>query len=148
MGYKHKDLPKRSDPNYNRLYSQKMKESGKTKAYHKEYIKRKLEENPNYWSERYDKEKEREYREKNRPALMEQNWKYKGIVDMTYDRYLSELDKQNGKCKICEKEMKTPHVDHDHVTGKYRGLLCVFCNNGLGIYEKYKQRFECYLMEG
>ena len=41
--------------------------------------------------------------------------------------------------------MKLPQVDHDHKTGEYRGLLCVPCNNGLGVYELHKERFEKYL---
>ena len=145
MAYKHHDLPKRSDPEYDKLYRKKMKEFGKYKEYYKKYAKKKLEENPNYWSEIYDKEKAKKYREENRPMLMEKNWISKGIIDMSYDKYLIELENQQGKCKICEKEMVLPHVDHDHNTGKYRGLLCVACNNGLGTYDKMKDKFEIYL---
>lgn len=147
MAYKHHDLPKRSDPNYGRLYREKMKENEKYKEYYKEYNRKKLKENPNYWKEKYDKEKALKYRQENRPMLMEKNWLSKGIVDMTYEKYLLEFEKQQGKCKICDKEMTLPHVDHDHNTGKYRGLLCVACNNGLGIYEKMKDKFEKYLQE-
>lgn len=43
--------------------------------------------------------------------------------------------KQNGKCLICKKrltESRDCHVDHCHVTGKIRGLLCRRCNLILG----------------
>ena len=43
---------------------------------------------------------------------------------------------QSGQCAICgkhQKELKKRlHVDHDHKTGKVRGLLCNRCNLGLG----------------
>ena len=44
--------------------------------------------------------------------------------------------KQNSACAICFKIFtETPHADHEHIKPpKPRGLLCHFCNVGLGIF--------------
>lgn len=43
------------------------------------------------------------------------------------------LEAQGGLCAICERDLgEKPHIDHDHATGKVRGLLCFNCNGGLG----------------
>lgn len=139
------DLPPRSHPDYMKLYKKKHRERLNEKSRLKNAEL--LQSNPNFWKEKYDPIKSSEYRNKNKHILSEKQWKLRGIVDMTYEKYLSELLKQKGKCKICRKEMKRPHVDHDHKTGKYRGLLCVSCNNGLGIYEKNKNVFDEYLKD-
>lgn len=38
------------------------------------------------------------------------------------------LTEQKGLCGICGKGMKNPCVDHDHITGRVRGLLHRGCN--------------------
>jgi hypothetical protein len=38
---------------------------------------------------------------------------------------------QDGLCAVCE-SAPAAHVDHDHVTGVVRALLCFNCNGGLG----------------
>ncbi len=53
--------------------------------------------------------------------------------ELTQARYLE----QNGVCAICQENLKPNfHVDHDHKTGKQRGLLCGKCNRGLGIFKE------------
>ena len=40
---------------------------------------------------------------------------------------------QQGKCALCPEP--ATHLDHCHDTGKIRGLLCVKCNSGLGMFK-------------
>lgn len=62
--------------------------------------------------------------------------------NLTKDDYNSMLKSQNYGCYICgAKESKTrlyKHlcIDHNHSTGKVRGLLCSRCNNGIGFFEE------------
>jgi len=44
---------------------------------------------------------------------------------------------QQGLCALCTKALHREsgrgcHVDHDHETGRFRGLLCGNCNTALG----------------
>lgn len=57
-----------------------------------------------------------------------------GLSDERYDEMLAE---QAHRCAICRTDKSVGiseklHVDHDHGTGRVRGLLCNACNNGLG----------------
>jgi len=55
---------------------------------------------------------------------------------MTLERYAEMFAQQNGKCLICGEPPepgKNLYVDHDHVTGLRRDLLCRRCNLVLGI---------------
>lgn len=52
------------------------------------------------------------------------------------------LTKQDGRCSICggyQIKGRNFAVDHNHTTGKVRGLLCVNCNAGLGFMKDNKQ---------
>ncbi len=56
---------------------------------------------------------------------------------ITYEEFKDLEQRQENSCAICKKpEHLTPqsrlHIDHDHETGKVRGLLCMSCNTGLG----------------
>lgn len=57
-----------------------------------------------------------------------------GITEADYDALLLA---QGGVCALCGKRPGKVRlaVDHDHTTGKVRGLLHVRCNRALGPFE-------------
>ena len=73
----------------------------------------------------------------------------KRIYGITPKRYKDLLEKQENRCAICrEPFVSSPRVDHCHLTGDVRGLLCQCCNSGLGFFRDcitYLQRAEDYL---
>ena len=58
----------------------------------------------------------------------------KGWVPLVYKYGLThdQLKTLPTACEICGKEGNL-HVDHNHETGKYRGVLCHGCNTSLGL---------------
>lgn len=50
--------------------------------------------------------------------------------------YDTLLQRQGGVCAVCgRKPEERLVIDHDHLSGRVRGLLCSPCNLGLGIFE-------------
>lgn len=74
----------------------------------------------------------RRHRKENK-TMMRAGW-LRREYGITLAEYDSMLGQQNGVCAICEnpKIGKPMSVDHDHKTGKVRGLLCQGCNAFLG----------------
>jgi hypothetical protein len=70
----------------------------------------------------------------NNPERHAFNHKTSGLkkYGLTVESYQQLLDSQSGLCAICESVPVNPHVDHDHDTGKVRGILCGTCNSGIG----------------
>jgi hypothetical protein len=51
---------------------------------------------------------------------------------MTPADWQAMYDAQRGLCAVCHTTRSLLSVDHDHLSGKPRGLLCFQCNSGLG----------------
>ena len=66
----------------------------------------------------------------------------KSLYGITEERYAEMYESQNGACEICKRtsnnnpRMKHFCVDHNHSTGRVRGLLCQECNFFLGKLER------------
>jgi hypothetical protein len=102
-----------------------------------------------YWKEKRGSSEDykqymREWRRKARSANPEYYFDQdlRRNYDVTLEWYRQQLFKQNNVCAICKqsetsvirgKVIAMP-VDHDHTTGKVRGLLCTKCNRGLGLF--------------
>jgi hypothetical protein len=70
--------------------------------------------------------------------------KLKREFGITREEYVDMLNNQNGNCAICNNPesfngKKRLAVDHDHKTGRIRGLLCSNCNLGLGLFKDDKK---------
>jgi len=61
--------------------------------------------------------------------------------NISVPQYEALLAEQHGCCAICGTDACATGrhfaVDHDHTTGRIRGLLCVNCNQGIG---KFKEQ--------
>lgn len=61
--------------------------------------------------------------------------KIRSYYGISFEEYIKMLEKQKNLCAICHKKPKRKlHIDHNHKTGKVRGLLCPKCNQGLGCF--------------
>lgn len=112
LGFKRRDDPAA----YSRAWRAKNRE--KSNEYHRAYYHARKNE-PEF----------AEMRSKSGAAVRRKK-KY-GIPRAEYE---AMVEAQQGRCAICG---EVPHdknlrVDHDHATGKVRGLLCPQCNAGLG----------------
>lgn len=76
---------------------------------------------------------------------------------MTEEQYNNLLKSQNNVCAICGKPERRKRdgrvvflsVDHNHKTGKNRGLLCTSCNSRLAILEnqRFCEQASAYLLK-
>lgn len=121
---------KRDRKEYNKQY--RIKNKKHLKQYYKEYRDSHKEERKEYRDSH--KEKSKQYRIDNKEKIKNSIIKRKYGIPL--EEYNIIFNKQEGRCAICgihQNEMsKTLHIDHDHKTGRIRGLLCGNCNLLIG----------------
>ena len=128
--------------------NEKIKEQ---QALYRKQNRKKIRESQRRW-EHANKEQVRDiaraWRKKNPEKTRQARLKYRhGIDQVVYEKLFSE---QKGLCGICGRPSKVAFaIDHDHKTGKIRGLLHRRCNSGLGFFEDnptFLKAALCYLL--
>ena len=73
------------------------------------------------------------YREANRKRINLQNRVDRYSISV--EDFEAFFQKQNGCCAVCSVPIDKARcrIDHDHQSGKVRGLLCTSCNTGIGL---------------
>ena len=95
------------------------------------------------------KESQRKYSKLRRESMREYNSSEEGkraqrhrhlmkLYSISLENYENVYIRQLGLCAICKTDKpggrgNRLNVDHDHNTGQLRGLLCHYCNVGIGI---------------
>lgn len=127
---------------YNAKNIEKVRER-KRAHYHanKEQYKKRAEkfsksETRKRWREE-NKDNIKEYHKKRWSLIKDKKPHLKSNYGITLDDYNNMFEQQNGCCLGCGKHQsdleKPLCVDHDHQTGRVRGLLCIKCNSALGM---------------
>jgi hypothetical protein len=105
----------------------------------RERAKRWAADNPERYAERI-----KAYKDSGRKAIADRKSHLKRKYGITLEQYDAMLAAQGGVCAICSEKPGdlTLHVDHDHTTGAVRSLLCIRCNNALGLFQESQFLFQ------
>ena len=100
----------------------------------------------------YKHEYQREYYREHYQDKREYSRVYR--YGLSNEDYQQLLDSQQGRCAICRKTPEEAnkgrdlYIDHNHITGKVRGLVCQRCNLAVGSIEyEYINQVQKYLEE-
>lgn len=111
--------------------------------YQSQYRIKRFQEDPVY-KQKVREDNARRYK-KLKESMSLEDWKLnnrlkslrsRGCKNFSLKDFFKLLEIQENCCAICFVHFKTREeisVDHDHVTGLVRGLLCHHCNTGIGL---------------
>lgn len=82
----------------------------------------------------HESEKGKQNYKRNSPKRDRRAEHLRRSYNLTKDRLELLLHSQSYKCAICFEPItaKRSDIDHDHASNKVRGILCHYCNVGLG----------------
>lgn len=65
---------------------------------------------------------------------------------LTVEQLAEMLLAQDGRCKACRVQLGDRYsIDHDHQSGRVRGLLCSKCNTALGMVQDSVERLQALI---
>ena len=83
----------------------------------------------------------REYKAANRESIAKRmtSWRLKREYNLSPEQLAAWLERIGNTCEICgkafgDRKCDKPCIDHDHVTGCVRGIICDSCNRTLGVF--------------
>lgn len=132
------DLGERPSPKHKLFAANDSKPIGPENYVWKLSIIQKVDgEDPKTYANRYQRASRRLNPEAFRGYELKKNY------GLSAKQYQEISEKQGHKCAICDQpegyvirgKVLSLAVDHDHKTGKIRGLLCAACNKALGLYK-------------
>lgn len=111
----------------------------KRAEYQREYAKRNRHKLRQYSKDFYERNPDKPYHkydssQRDKSRISHHKYKFGVTAEMFNEMY----EAQAGQCCLCKVHFDSsskstkPHLDHDHMTNKVRGLLCHRCNVGLG----------------
>jgi hypothetical protein len=154
MPYTNKEQQKEYNKKYREANKEKIKEyrddhKEKTKEYDKKYREANKEKIKEYYEQNKQKinEYEKEYYEQNKEKIKENrktengkksarisHWKRRGVISNDYDALYEKYINTN-ECELCNISITSgkgisgkKHLDHCHMTGEFRNILCGNCN--------------------
>ena len=140
MPLKDKEERKAYSKEYRKKNKKKLKEYKKN--YFQEHREREIKKNKEWIKNNLEKHREhnRSYAKKHKERIKTygRKWSIKKTYKISYEDWLKIWESQDGKCAICGESFVKPsdaHTDHNHKTGKIRGLLCRNCNIAVGLFK-------------
>lgn len=88
---------------------------------------------------------------KARVSAQNKRYHLKRKYGLTVAEFSAMKDNQHNLCAICGQSLMLLRIDHSHDTGKVRGLLCMKCNSGLGLFNDSPatlQKAAQYIIQG